>query len=305
MRIIFIGQAPFGKESLEALVNQGENVVGVITIPDVPNQKYPNPVKALSEKLSIPLLQPPTLKNPHALAWTVDLSPDLLVLAFVTDFVPGEMIAAATHGGINYHPSLLPKYRGGSAINWAVINGENETGVTIHFIDEGVDTGPVLLQEKVNIEPDDTVKSVYFEKLYPLGIRMIADAVRLVREGKAEPIPQDESRASFQAVIKETDTIIHWKASTRKVYDLIRGSNPAPGAVTSFKGQKLKIWECSPYPLQGPSGSVIEIIDDGFVVSTGDGGILVRKVQPEGGAKISAADFIKESEIYKGAYLGR
>ena len=304
MRIVFIGQAPFGKASLEALVNQGENIVGAITIPDVPNQKYPNPVKALSEELNIPLLQPPKLKAPEAVAWTLDLRPDLLVLAFVTDFVPREMIDAATHGGINYHPSLLPKYRGGSAINWAVINGETETGVTIHFIDEGVDTGPILLQEKVDIEPEDTVKSVYFEKLYPLGIRMIADAVRLIREGKAEPTPQDESRSSFQPVIKDTDTIINWKASTQKVYNLIRGSNPAPGAVTSFRGQQIKIWDCSPYPLQGPSGSVIEILKDGFVVSTGDGGILVQRVQPEGGGKISAADFINESGINKGAYLG-
>ena len=129
MRVIFIGQAPFGGESLEKLIAQGENIVGVITIPDVPNQRHPNPVKQCADKHSIPVLQSRLLKSAEAVSWVAELNPDLLVLAFVTSFVPKEMIDLAPHGGINYHPSLLPKYRGGSAINWAVINGETETGV--------------------------------------------------------------------------------------------------------------------------------------------------------------------------------
>ena len=304
MRIIFIGQAAFGQESLETLVKQGENVVGVITIADVPGRKHPNPVKVLAEELKLPILQPPRLKNPAAIAWVEDLKPDLLVLAFVTDFVPKEMIALAPHGGINYHPSLLPKYRGGSAINWAVISGETETGVTIHQIDAGVDTGPIILQEKVDIDPQDTVKSLYFKKLYPLGIKMVAQAVRLIRAGQADPIVQDESRASYQPVITAADTIIDWKQPTQNVYDLLRGSNPAPGAGTSFKGEKLKIWDCKPYPLQGPAGRVIEILDEGFVVSTGDGGILIERVQYVGSGKINAADFVVASGLKAGDNLG-
>lgn len=303
MRIVFIGQAQFGQESLAALLNQGETVVGVITIPDAPKQKYPNPVRELAQAKSIPLLQAAKLKTSESTAWVKNLNPDLLVLAFVTSFVPREMIDAATFGGINYHPSLLPKYRGGSAINWAVISGETETGVTIHQIDEGVDTGPIVLQEKVAIAPDDTVKSLYFEKLYPLGIKMVAEAVRLIREGAAKPVEQDDSMASFQPVITEKDTLIDWKENTRKVYDLIRGSNPAPGAVTAYKGEKLKIWDVKPYPLQGPSGSIIEITDEGFVVSTGDGGILVQRVQPAGEKKISAVEFVERFEVKTGDHL--
>ena len=168
MRIIFIGQAAFGKEALQALVDQGESIAGVITVPDSGGQI--NPIKELTQKSNIPVIQPEKLKDPDAIEWVKNLSPDLLVLAFVTQFVPKEMIDMSTHGGINYHPSLLPKYRGGSAINWAIIRGETETGVTIHQIDEGVDTGPIIIQEKVEISPDDTVKSLYFKKLYPMGI---------------------------------------------------------------------------------------------------------------------------------------
>jgi len=305
MRNVFIGQAPFGKDSLAALMQQGENIVGVITVPDLPGQKRPNPVKELAVEQALPLLQPLKLKNPEAVAWVRKLKPDLLVLAFVTDFVPLEMIRSARHGGINYHPSLLPKYRGGSAINWAVISGERETGVTIHQIDAGVDTGPIILQDKVDITPDDTVKSLYFEKLYPLGIKLITRAVALIREGKARPMPQDESRASYQPVIKEADTVINWKLSTQRVYDLIRGSNPNPGAITSFKGRPLKIWEAKPYPLQGRAGDIIEIVENkGFVVSTADGGILVEKVQFDG-SKITAADFSKAQELRTGDRLGK
>jgi methionyl-tRNA formyltransferase len=148
MRIVFIGQAPFGKDSLAALIEQGENIVGVITVPDQPGQKRPNPVKELALQQGLPLLQPAKLKHPEAVAWVRERKPDLLVLAFVTEFAPPEMIASAALGGINYHPSLLPKYRGGSAINWAVISGERETGVTIHQIDSGVDTGPSSCRKK-------------------------------------------------------------------------------------------------------------------------------------------------------------
>lgn len=302
MRIVFIGQAPFGKDCLKALLDQGEEVVGVLTVPDRPGQKGPNPVKELALERGLPLLQPARLKEPEALKWVENLRPDLLVLAFVTDIVPKAMIDLATHGGINYHPSLLPKYRGGSAMNWAIINGETETGVTIHQIDAGIDTGPIILQRKVAIDPDDTVKSLYFEKLYPLGVQMVAEAVRLIREGKANPVPQDESLASYQPVIKEADVRIDWRQSTQKIYNLIRGSNPSPGAWTTFRGEKLKIWEASPISGCGAPGRIIDVIpEEGFTVATGDGALLVRRVQYGGNMeKIPAGGFVTEAEVVKG-----
>ncbi len=304
MRIIFIGQAAFGKEALQVLIEQGESIAGVITVPDRGGQI--NLIKELAQENNIPVIQPERLKDPDAIEWVQNLSPDLLVLAFVTQFVPKEMIDMSIHGGINYHPSLLPKYRGGSAINWAIISGETETGVTIHQIDEGVDTGPIILQEKVEIAPDDTVKSLYFKKLYPLGIKMVAKAVRLIRKGSADPIPQDNTQASFQPVIKESDTLIDWSQPTQQVYNLIRGSNPSPGAVSSLQGERLKVWEGIPCPAFGKPGEVIEILMDekGVVVSTGNGSILVQRVQYKNSGKISAMDFIKEFNLKIGDRLG-
>jgi len=304
MRIIFIGQAPFGRESLEALIDQGEDVIGVITVEDVPNQKYPNPVKECAVQHDINLYQANYLKHAEPIDWVRKLQPDLLVLGFVTAFVPQEMIELARFGGINYHPSLLPKYRGGSAINWAIISGETETGVTIHFIDAGVDTGPILLQEKVDIAPDDTVKSVYFKKLYPLGIKMIAEAVRMIREGRAEPIAQDESCATFQPVITDRNTVIDWNHSNERVYNLVRGANPAPGAVTSFRGEPCKIFEARRGAENAAPGEVIEIAGDGFTVATADGSILVLTIQPPHSKKIPAKEFAQSVQLMMGESFG-
>ena len=300
MRIIFIGQAPFGAESLEKLIAQGEEIVGVITVPDLPNQKHPNPVKQCAEKHSLPVLQSRLLKTSEAVSWAAQRTPDLLVLAFVTSFVPQEMIALAPLGGINYHPSLLPKYRGGSAINWAVINGEAETGVSIHYIDEGVDTGPVLLQEKVVIEADDTVKSVYFEKLYPMGIRMIAEAVELIRKGEAKAVQQDETLASFQPVITSKDTVIDWHRPAAEIYNLIRGSNPAPGATATISETTCKIFDCSRGAGLGAAGQVISISDSGIEIAASDGSIVAQVLQPAGGRKVPAAEFVQTFKLKVG-----
>jgi len=293
MRIVFIGQAPFGGESLEALLEQGEEVVGVITVEDPPDPTYPNPVKDCAIDHGIALYQANYLKKPEAIDWVGNLQPDLLVLAFVTTFVPKEMIDCATHGGINYHPSLLPKYRGGSAINWAIINGETETGVTIHYIDEGVDTGPILLQEAVDITSDDTAKSVYFKKLYPLGIRMIAEAVRQIREGTATSRSQDESESSFQPVITTNDTQIVWTQPTRQIYNLIRGANPSPGSVTSYDGRPYKFFDAAISDKNGSPGTIIDIGESSFTVATGDGSVEILSAQIPGQKKQPAADFIK------------
>jgi len=300
MRILFIGQAPFGRESLEALLDQGENVVGVITVVDAPNQKYPNPVKECAIEHNIDLYQANYLKKSGPIDWVRNLQPDLLVLGFVTSFVPKEMIGLARLGGINYHPSLLPKYRGGSAINWAIINGETETGVSIHSIDEGVDTGPILLQEKVEITADDTVKSVYFKKLYPMGIKMIAEAVRLIRENKANPVVQDEKSASFQPVITTKDTQIDWNQPSERIYNLIRGSNPSPGAVTSLDGQTCKLFDATVGNKTGTPGTVVEIGDDSFTIASADGSIDILSAQPPGQKKQPAAEFVQSVNLQTG-----
>lgn len=304
MRIIFIGQAAFGKDALDQLVEQGEDVVGVITVEDTASQKFPNPVKESALAHNIEICQANYLKKSDVIDWARRLQPDLLVLGFVTAFVPKKMIDLARFGGINYHPSLLPRYRGGSAINWAIIRGETQTGVTIHFIDEGVDTGPILLQETVAIDPDDTVKSLYFGKLYPMGVRMLVEAVRLIREDSANPVEQDERYASFQPVITAADTVIDWSQPTGPIYNLIRGANPSPGAVTSIGGKSVKFFDASPGDESGNPGSLTSIGEASFSVATADGSIKILSAQPPGQKKVPAAEFISNLGLKAGSRFG-
>ncbi len=311
MRIILVGQAPFGKDCLQALLEQGENVAGVITVPDDPRGKRPNPVKELAVEKNIPLLMPEgknhhRLENPSVIPWVKELKPDLFILVFVTDFMPLEVIKMASLGGINYHPSLLPKYRGGTAINWAVINGEKETGVTIHYIDDGVDTGDIILQGKVPIEDSDTVGTVYFNKLYPLGIKLIKEAAALIREGRAPRIPQEESSASFQPVISEKDVLIDWNQPTRIIYNLIRGSNPSPGAVAAFRGEPIKIGESqiNGEVKDSKPGEIAGLVEGkGFKVTTADGSLLVTRVQRAGEGKIPGVEFMEKMDLKLGEIL--
>ncbi len=238
--------------------------------------------------------------------WVSERKPDLLVLVFVTQFVSREIINLATYGGINYHPSLLPKFRGGSAIAWALIHGESHTGVTIHYIDEGVDTGDIILQESVPIDPDDTTVTLYYNKLFPLGVKLVAQAVRLIREGKAPRIPQDPRLASFQPALKPSHTVVDWRQSAQNIYNLVRGSVPVPGAITRIRGEEIAILEASPLvddslerPLLSP-GEVVELLDDGIVVQTGRGSLVIRRVQSKAVGKVAARDFAHSRTLGKG-----
>ena len=209
-------------------------------------------------------------------------------------------------GTIQYHPSLLPKHRGGSAINWAIIKGETKTGVTIFWPDGGIDTGHILLQEEVEISPDDTVGSLYFEKLFPLGVEALVEAIHLIKEGAAPRIPQDESQATYEGLCTEEDVIIDWSAPVDRVYDLIRGSDPQPGATTYFRGKKLRIFDAKPaYDITGGlPGHVVDIGAHGFAVSLKPGAILVHKVQMNESPKMEAAEFARQAGLAPGDRLG-
>ncbi|MGQ9669513.1 MAG: methionyl-tRNA formyltransferase [Desulfosoma sp.] len=306
MRLIVIGQAPFGRDCLQALLDRGEEVVGAMTVPDVPEAKKPNPFKELAVECGLPLLQPRTLKGPEVADWVRDKKPDLFVLVFVTQYMGKDVIDVATHGAINYHPSLLPKYRGGTAIAWAILHGELQTGVTIHYIDDGVDTGDIVLQESVPIAPDDTTASLYFNKLYPLGVKLVPEAVRLIREGKAPRIPQDPRLASFQPALKPKHTAIDWRQGAETIHNLVRGAFPVPGARALWRGNSLTLLEAAPKPAkiwERPShapGEVLAVTADGFTVQTGLGELLVKRVQSKEAGKVSAADFAKATGLKAG-----
>lgn len=302
MRIVLLGQAAFAEKTLEALLDMGEEMVGVYTPPDIPGRE--NPLKTRALQLGVPVFQPERMRAPEVYEEYTRLKPDLNVMAFVTDIVPEPILNYAKLGTIQYHPSLLPRHRGGSAINWAVINGESKTGLTIFWPDKGIDTGPILLQKEVDIAPDDTVGSLYFNKLFPLGIESIRESIELIRQGRAPRIPQDESQATYEGLC--TQAVIDWNEPVPKIYNLIRGTNPQPGATTSYGGAKFKIFdsELQTSDFKGSPGEVIEIAESGFLVASPGGVILIKRVQPHGSPKMAAADFAAQSGLTLSVRLG-
>ncbi len=303
MRIALIGQAAFGEKVLRALVEAGEQVVVAYTPPDAGAAKG-NPVREAAESLGIPVRQPARMRDPEVFTDYQTFAPELNVMAFVTDIVPSTILNYPSQGTIQYHPSLLPRHRGASAINWAVINGESKTGLTIFWPDEGLDTGPILLQKEVSIEPDDTVGSVYFNKLFDLGVEAILESVQLVKEGRAPKIPQDLSQGEYEPICKRM--VIDWMYPIGVVYNVIRGCNPSPGAVTTFRGQELKIFDCEKRPRSGPEdpGTLLEVMPDGFLVAGCGGSIFVKRVQPKGAGKVPAGEYAASVGLSPGDKLG-
>ncbi len=303
MRIVLIGQAAFGEKVLETLLNKNENVVGVFAPPDPPNK--PSGIKKLADIKGIPIFQPKSMKEPDVYDIFVKLQPDLNVMAFVTDIIPQKILELPTFKTIQYHPSLLPKHRGGSAIHWAVIKGETKTGLTIFWPDKGIDTGPILLQKEVEISPDDTTGSLYFNKLFPLGVEAIVEAIEMIKKGIAPRIPQDDSQATYEPLCTEDLTKIDWSKSIQEVYNLIRGANPSPGAWSIFKGEKLKIFDCSKEQIEKKAnfGEIVATNDEVFTVAGNGGVIHIKRVQFAAGPKIKSSEFISNSGLKVGDIL--
>ena len=305
MRIVLIGQAAFGEKVLEALLNKGEQVVAVYVPPDKPGSRI-DPLKESAQQHGIPAFQPQRMRDPGVYDKFVELAPDLGVMAFVTDIVPESILNSPRLGTIQYHPSLLPKHRGRSSINWAIINGDKKTGLTILWPDAGIDTGPILLQKEVEISPTDTVGSLYYDKLFPLGIEAIIESIDLIQRGKAPRIPQDESQATYERPCREKDAIIDWAQPIVKVYNLIRGTNPQPGATTSLRGQKLKIFDCEliMQNVATAPGEILESSNKGIAVAGQGGRLLIKRVQPQGQPKMSASEYGLKIGLKVGGRLG-
>jgi len=305
MRIVLIGQAAFGQKVLEALLNRGEQVAAVYVPPDKPGSRI-DPLKESAQQRGIPVFQPQHMRDPGIYEKFVELAPDLGGMAFVTDIVPESILNCPRLGTIQYHPSLLPKHRGRSSINWAIINGDKKTGVTILWPDAGIDTGPILLQKEADISPTDTVGSLYYDKLFPLGVKAIIESIDLIQKGKAPRIPQDESQATYERPCQEKDAIIDWAQPIVQVYNLIRGTNPQPGANTSLRGQKIKIFDCEliMQRVSATPGEIIESSDKGIAVAGQGGYLLIKRVQPQGQPKVSASEYALKEGLKSGERLG-
>jgi methionyl-tRNA formyltransferase len=303
LRIVLIGQAAFGEQTLERLARD-QDIVAVYCPPDVPGAK-PDPLKAKAAAMGIPVHQPKSMKSDELRCGFAEHRADLGVLAFVTVIVPQWIIELPRLGTICFHPSLLPRYRGGSAINWQIIRGEKRGGLTVFWTDPGIDTGPILLQKEVEIGPDDTTGTLYFEKIFPLGIDAMEEAVRLIAQGRAPRIAQDESSATYDPLCRDPHVAIEWSRPARQVYDLVRGADPQPGAWAIHRGDKARFYDCR---LGAPSGAepgrVLAIGEQGAEIALEGARLLVKRVRlGESPKKLSPAELAREGLIGAGDLL--
>ncbi len=304
MRIILIGQAAFASSALDKLRDKGEDVLAVFCPPDRVEGKF-DPVKKRAEELDIPVYQHRSMKGPEVLEQFQALDADLAVLAFVTQIVPPPVFGAPKLGSICFHPSLLPKYRGGSAINWTLINGEKKTGISWFWVDEGIDTGPILIQKEVEIGPEDTTGTLYFNKLFPLGIEAAGEAIDLIHAGSPPRIVQDESQANYDPLCRDEHSGIDWSQPAQAVFDHIRGCDPQPGASTLWRGQKIRLYDCR-LELSGGSatpGQVVALGDGTVSIALNGGTVVAKKLRGEPG-KIAADELAGHIGLEVGSQLG-
>lgn len=307
MRIVVHGQQAFGKSVFEKLIERGEDVIAVYCAPDPPGGGRPDPLKEAALARKLPVYQPRSFrKDPGVAEEFAKLQADLCVMAYVTLIVPETILNRPTQGTIQYHPSLLPRHRGPSSINWPIIGGETRTGLTIFWPDEGLDTGPILLQKEVDILETDTLGSLYFDKLYPMGVEAMIEAVDLVKAGKAPRIRQDDAQATYEGWCKKENVQIDWQKPVQEIWNLIRGADPQPGAWTTYQGATVQIFDARKVAggAAAPPGEVTAIDDAKLTVAAPGGHIEVSRVRADGGQKISGAAFAKSVGLQAGARLG-
>jgi len=244
----------------------------------------------------LPLYQPASWKNPEVLEKIKSFKADLCIMAYVLLMVPKIILDEPKYGTIQYHPSILPMHKGPSSINWPIYNGEKKTGITIFWPDEGLDTGPVLLQKYCDISPDDTLGSLYFNKLFPLGVQAITESIELIEMGIAPKLYQDRKDGGYESWFGKSEAKIDWHNSANSIYNQIRASNPQPGAWCMLNGIEIKIYDVVNSNLTGSSGEIINISNEGIVVGANDDSILVKKIRINK-EKISAYDYALDNQI--------
>ena len=309
MKIAIIGQQDFGKTVLEGFLNRGDEVAAVFCAPEKEGAR-PDALRVAAQKKGLKVHQFKSLRDPEATAAMKAAGADIGIMAFVLQFAPQEFVNIPKHGTIQYHPSLLPKYRGPSSINWPIIKGDAETGLSIFRPTDGLDEGAVVLQKKTPIGPDDTLGSVYFNRLFPMGVQAMLEAADLVVAGKHQEIVQDESQASYEGWCRAAEAKIDWAKPIDHVYNLIRGCNPAPGAWTTCNGKKLQIFDARKVlfrrfaDVPAKVGGVSDVTSQSFKVTAQGGQVEVLKAKFEDGKKVSGGDLAQAAGLSAGSLLG-
>ena len=296
MKLVYLGTPQFAVEPLRALAAAGHEIAGVVTRSDKPAGRGRSltapPVKVVAEGMRVPVFQPPRVREPAFVDQLRTIDPEVIVVAAYGQILPKEILTLPKYGCINIHASLLPLYRGAAPINWAIIRGEARTGITIMRMDVGMDTGAILLQESIPIDPADTAGTMT-GKLAVVGARLIVAALPLIAEGKLQPVAQDESRATLAPLLKKENGLIDWNLSAVEIHDRVRGLSPWPGAYTFLDGKMVKIIESEPRSGAGEPGLLYERDRNTLEAGTGKGLLRIKSIQPESKKPMIAGDFLR------------
>jgi len=296
MKLVFMGTPQFAVQPLRALAAAGHEIAGVVTRIDKPAGRgrvlTSPPVKRVALEMGRAVLQPRRVREPESIAALRELNPDAIVVAAYGQILPKDILVLPRFGCINIHASLLPLYRGAAPINWAIIRGERETGITIMQMDEGMDTGAVLMQESMPIDPGDTAGTLT-EKLSVLGAKLIAAAMPLIEAGKLSPLAQDSSRATMAPLLKKEQGLIDWTLSAEEIHNRVRGLSPWPGAYSFLDNTMVKIIASETGPGSGEPGALFERDKNTLEAGTGSGLLRIVRIQPEGKNPMTAGEFLR------------
>lgn len=311
MKVVFMGTPEFAVPSLQKLIDEKYNIAAVVTQPDRPKGRgkktLPPPVKELALKYNIPVYQPEKVRNPDFIEILRSIGPDLIIVIAFGQILPKEILDMPKFGCINVHGSLLPKYRGAAPIQWSIINGEEVTGVTTMFMDEGMDTGDMILKREIPIESRDTAGDLH-DKMSIVGAELLQETLDELIRGNIRRENQNSEEATYAPMLYKEMGLINWSENSDKIINLIRGLTPWPSAYTFYKDQMIKVWKAEDYNKhyeEKSIGEIVEVIKDkGLVVKTGDGSLLITEIQAQNGKRMTVEEYLRGHEIEKNTILG-
>jgi len=310
MKIVFFGSSEFAVSSLEMLANSAHEVLAVVTQPDREKgrhlKKSPTPVKNAAMYRGIEVFQPDDISDTSFKNSLKALNPDLFVVVSFGEIIPKNILGIPKFYSVNLHASYLPHYRGAAPINWAIINGEEKTGLTIIKMNEKMDAGDIVLQKKIKIEKEDTSETLT-RRASELGAVLLLDAIRLIEEDRVKFKSQAKKKPTFAPKLKKEDGLIDWKKTAEDIHNLARGLMPWPGAFTFLGDKMIKIWKTETRPLyeKMEPGKILDIEKDAILVSCGRGMLVIKELQLEGKKRMDAASFARGQRIEKGSFLGK
>lgn len=308
LRVIFMGTPQFACPTLQRLIDRGDEIPAVVTQPDRPKgrgqKSVPPPVKELAERHGLPVLQPIKVRAPEFIESVREMNPDVVVVVAFGQILPKALLEIPRYGCINVHASLLPRYRGAAPLNWCVINGEIETGVTTMLMDVGLDTGDMLLKKATPIDPDEDTSSLH-DRLSLIGADLLNETLDLLVQGKLVPEKQDEALSCYAPMLKKEDGLIDWTRDARTIRNLVRGMSPWPGAFTYLDGKLVKVYRTRIGEGEGAPGTVIAAGRDGIEVACGGGSLLLDELQLEGKKRLPVRDFLAGCRIAPGTAFGK